>query len=68
MTDLATPAAAISSTDEFTLVDHDRLACDGGADGLGHPRVYLTIGNDGTATCTYCDKKYKLSPDAKSHH
>ena len=48
-----------------TLVVTSRvLACDGGAGGLGHPRVWLRI--TGTQTfCPYCSRLYVLDPQAQ---
>ena len=43
---------------ETITVTTDRVACDGGGGALGHPRVYLTIGEDGKAVCGYCDRTY----------
>lgn len=39
-------------------VTQQRFACDGGNAGLGHPRVFLTIGAEGTVECPYCDCLY----------
>ncbi|WJY20535.1 zinc-finger domain-containing protein [Fontisubflavum oceani] len=44
---------------ETEVVSTWRVACDGGEGALGHPRVWLQIGQDvGWAECGYCDKKY----------
>ncbi len=38
-----------------------KVACDGGAGGLGHPRVWLTIPREiGWVECGYCDKRYVI--------
>ena len=36
--------------------------CDGGP--MGHPRVYLRIGDEGWVECPYCDRRFELSADA----
>jgi len=43
---------------EVKKVTQQRIHCDGGEGPLGHPRVYLTIGKDGTVTCPYCDRLF----------
>ena len=39
------------------------VKCDGGP--LGHPRVYLRVGDEGWVECPYCDRRFELSGDAK---
>ena len=34
------------------------VACDGGT--LGHPRVFLTLGDDDRVVCPYCSRTYVL--------
>jgi uncharacterized Zn-finger protein len=41
--------------------DSTEVACDGGGD-LGHPRVYLNMGDRGEVECPYCDRKFVLIP------
>lgn len=43
--------------------DSVEVKCDGGA--LGHPRVYLRIGEAGWVECPYCDRRFVLSGDAE---
>ncbi len=44
---------------ETKIVDTYRVACDGSEGALGHPRVYLQIGEDvGFVECPYCDCKF----------
>lgn len=50
---------------ETMTVDTEEFACDGGDGPLGHPRVYLHIGDDGTVDCPYCGRHFVLSADAK---
>ena len=44
-----------------------RIACDGGGGALGHPRVWLQIGDEGWVECGYCDKKFVLKPGSGDH-
>jgi uncharacterized Zn-finger protein len=41
---------------EVMFVKERRVACDGPGRGLGHPRVFYTIGDPGYAECGYCDR------------
>lgn len=43
------------------------VACDGGEGALGHPRVWMTIGEEGFVECGYCDKRFVLSDDVAAH-
>ena len=53
---------------ETELVDTTRVACDGGAGALGHPRVWLTIEPaKGFVDCGYCDKRFVLRDAAHGH-
>ncbi|WP_176442765.1 zinc-finger domain-containing protein [Tropicimonas sediminicola] len=52
---------------ETEVVTTNRVACDGGEGALGHPRVWLSLGEDGEVECPYCDKKFVLAKDAKAH-
>ena len=46
---------------ETEYVTKSRIHCDGGAGGLGHPRVWYTVDpEDGYVECGYCDKKFIL--------
>lgn len=37
-----------------------KVCCDGGGGALGHPRVYMTIGDSGWVQCGYCDRRFVL--------
>jgi uncharacterized Zn-finger protein len=50
-------------TPEISKVTSPRVVCDGANDiapALGHPRVYLQIGEKGYVDCGYCDKRFLL--------
>jgi uncharacterized Zn-finger protein len=49
-----------TETPETELVTAHRIACDGGGGALGHPRVWLEIGESGWVECGYCDKRFVL--------
>lgn len=46
---------------ETEVVTSTRVACDGGEGALGHPRVWLNLGEDGEVECPYCDKRFVLA-------
>ena len=50
---------------ETIEVDSPKVACDGGKGPLGHPRVYLNMGDKGRVECPYCSRVYVLKADAK---
>lgn len=45
---------------ETEIVTTKTVACDGGEGGLGHPKVYLNLGDEGRVECPYCDKLFVL--------
>ena len=49
---------------ETIVVTRTRVACDGGEGALGHPRVYLEMGEATFVVCGYCDRRFVLSPEA----
>ena len=53
---------------ETEEVESARIACDGGDGALGHPRVWLSIGEAGWVEGPYCDKKFVLKEGAGGHH
>ena len=36
----------------------EKISCDGGAS-YGHPKVYLTLGDDGYVDCYYCGRRFQ---------
>ena len=57
----AAVAASGPLTPEVVPVRTRRLACDGGGGALGHPRVYLEMGEEDFVECGYCDRRFVLS-------
>ena len=53
-----------SDSPETILVQELNVACDGGGL-LGHPKVYLTLGDDGVVECPYCDRRFVLAAGAE---
>ena len=52
---------------EVVTVRSRRVACDGVGGALGHPRVYLEMGEDNAVECAYCDRKFVLAHGADGH-
>ena len=52
---------------EVIEVEDTRVVCDGGGGALGHPRVYLEMGDEGFVECGYCDRRYVLKAGAGGH-
>lgn len=45
---------------EQLIVATKRVACDGGGGVLGHPLVYMDMGEDDFVECGYCDRRFVL--------
>ena len=61
-----TPTPELGHPEVFQ-VDTRVVACDGGNDSLGHPRVWLNI-KDHQTFCPYCSRIYVLSDAAADDH
>ena len=46
---------------EVIVVRSRRVSCDGVGGALGHPRVYLEMGEADFVECTYCDRRFVLA-------
>lgn len=53
------PDAQIPPSEEIVTAS-TRVACDGGGGALGHPLVYMDMGDDGAVECGYCDRRFVL--------
>jgi uncharacterized Zn-finger protein len=47
--------------EETIIVEKSSVSCDGGGGALGHPKVYLAIGEGREIVCPYCSRTYKLA-------
>ena len=52
---------------EIVETDNTRVDCDGGGGALGHPKVFLEIGDENAVECPYCDKRFVLKAGATHH-
>ena len=48
----------LNSNVEF--VNSKKVSCDGGGGALGHPKVYLEMGDENEIICPYCSKLFKI--------
>jgi uncharacterized Zn-finger protein len=49
---------------EQVTVRTKRVSCDGVGGALGHPRVYMEMGEENFVECPYCDRKFVLAQGA----
>ena len=54
-----------NDTIDMVVVESRKVSCDGAGGALGHPRVWLDMGQDNQVECKYCDRIFVLSPKAK---
>lgn len=53
---------------EEIMVSSLEVACDGGNNAMGHPKVYLHIDQDiGKIVCPYCSRTYVLRQQVSKH-
>ncbi len=53
---------------EVIEVQQKVVACDGGKGALGHPRVYLNMGDNDHVDCPYCSRRYAYVPPKSPVH
>ena len=46
---------------DIEFVKSKKVICDGGGGTLGHPKVYLDMGDENEITCPYCSKLFKTA-------
>lgn len=49
---------------EIVKVRSRRVSCDGVGGALGHPRVWLEMGDEAFVECGYCDRRFVLAGEA----
>ena len=54
-------------TPETIEAKTSRVSCDGGGGALGHPKVYLEMGDEDFVECPYCDRRFVLKAGAETH-
>lgn len=58
------PSGGQMEPTEIIEVDSEIVACDGGGEPLGHPRVFLSMEGKGEIECPYCSRRFVLKPGA----
>jgi uncharacterized Zn-finger protein len=53
---------------EIIEVETSRVSCEGIGGALGHPRVYLEMGDEIFVECPYCDRRFVLKDGADHSH
>lgn len=54
----------VTEAPEIKSVSSKRVSCDGDGGALGHPRIYLDMGDDTEIECPYCGRKFIFDPKA----
>lgn len=55
--------ASSKASANVIVTNESRVACNGGGGTLGHPKIFITLGNDGRVTCPYCSREFVKSAD-----
>ncbi|HTI67060.1 MAG TPA: zinc-finger domain-containing protein [Caulobacteraceae bacterium] len=55
------PASSSAPAPETVVVHEHRIFCDGVGGALGHPRVFLEMGEAHFVECGYCDRRFVLA-------
>jgi uncharacterized Zn-finger protein len=55
---------ALASDHNIIETTHRQVYCDGGGGVLGHPRVFLNMGEETAIICPYCSCVFKLVSSA----
>lgn len=58
------PSQPSAATPEIVSVRTRRVACEGVGGALGHPRVWLEMGDEPFVECPYCDRRFVLARGA----
>ncbi len=61
MTTTVEPVSPTPAAPEVVVVRSRRVACDGVGGALGHPRVWLEMGDEPFVECGYCDRRFVLA-------
>jgi uncharacterized Zn-finger protein len=67
MTNAAEPVSPSPASPEVVVVRSRRIACDGVGGALGHPRVWLEMGDEPFVECLYCDRRFVLAAGDEGH-
>ena len=51
---------------EIVEVETATVTCQGEGGALGHPRIYLNMGDEREIDCPYCGRRFRLKKGAKA--
>lgn len=51
---------------EIVETDNPKVTCEGDGGALGHPRIYLNMGDKREIDCPYCGRRFVLKAGAKA--
>ena len=54
------PEIKKNQDENIELVSSKKVRCSGPGGPLGHPKVYLDMGDNESVVCPYCSKTFKL--------
>jgi len=54
------PEIKNNQDENIELVSSKKVSCNGPDGHLGHPKVYLDMGDNESVVCPYCSKIFKL--------
>ena len=58
---MSEPVHPTPEAPEVVIVHSRRIACEGVGGALGHPRVWLEMGDEPFVECGYCDRRFTLA-------
>jgi uncharacterized Zn-finger protein len=58
------PTTTLPIATDTIIIEQPTVSCDGGNGALGHPRVFLHVGPEGSIDCPYCGRHFVLDKDA----
>jgi uncharacterized Zn-finger protein len=59
----AAPPPSGPGAPEIVMVTSHRIRCDGVGGALGHPRIWLEMGEAPFVECPYCDRRFVMVED-----
>ncbi len=54
------PDLKVDLNSDIEFVKSKKVSCDGGGGVLGHPKVYLEMGDKDEIVCPYCSKLFRI--------
>jgi uncharacterized Zn-finger protein len=64
MSNFAQNTSTTAASNDIVYTDTTEVWCEGNSVATGHPRVFLHLNREGTATCPYCSKHFVLKTTA----